>query len=150
MGDATIKETDTKRILENLCNAESITDFMEENRDVFNDMTIGEYIELEIEKRDIKKAHIIKKSGINKRYFNDIMAGNKAPKRRYIIRIFLAIKLDLRDVQWYLKACDYPQLFVKNKRDAIIIYCLNNKLSVDECNKMLNKIGLENLGFENI
>ena len=114
------------------------------------DMSIGEYIELEIEKRNIKKAYVIKKSGINKRYFNDIIAGNKTPNRRYIVRIFLAMELDLCDVQWYLKACDYPNLYAKNKRDAVIIYCLNNKLSVDECNKMLNKIGLENLGFENI
>ncbi len=150
MDDTTTKGNDTKKVLERLCNAKSMTAFMEENREVFKDMSIGEYIELEIEKRNIKKAYVIKNSGINKRYFNDIIAGNKTPNRRYIVRIFLAMELDLSDVQWYLKACDYPNLYAKNKRDAVIIYCLNNKLSVDECNKMLNKIGLENLGFENI
>lgn len=139
----------TEKILDELENANSLTAFFDENRGIFNDKPIGEYIQLEIEKRNLKKSHIIKHSGINKRYFNDIIAQSKTPNRRYIIRIFLAMQLDLCDIQWYLKACDYPQLYAKNKRDAVIIYCINNKLSVDECNLMLNNIGLENLGFEN-
>ena len=139
----------TEKILDELESANSIAAFLEENRGLFNDKPIGEYIQLEIEKRNLKKSCIIKRSGINKRYFNDIIAHTKTPNRRYIIRIFLAMQLDLCDIQWYLKACDYPQLYAKNKRDAVIIYCINNKLSVDECNLMLNNIGLENLGFEN-
>lgn len=139
----------TEKMLDELKNAHSLTAFFEENREQFKDTTIGEYIELEIEKRNLKKAYVIKHSGINKRYFNDIIANHKTPNQRYIIRIFLAMKLDLSDVQWYLQACDYPQLYARNKRDAVIIYCINNQLSVDECNHMLNKIGLENLGFEN-
>ena len=111
--------------------------------------SIGEYIELELENRKLIKETVIKNSGIVKRYFNQIVSGEKTPSGRYIIRIFLSLGLDLPDVQWYLKACDYNQLYVKNKRDAIIIYCFNKKLPVSECNKMLNNVGLENLGFEN-
>ena len=141
----------TEKVLNKLEEAESITEFLEENKDQFVALlTIGEYIKLELEKRKIKKQRVIDDSGISKRYFNQILAGEKTPNRRYIIRIFLSLDLELPDVQWYLKACDYNQLFVKNKRDAIIIYCINNKLPVVECNKMLNNVGLENLGFENL
>ncbi len=141
---------DTEKILDHLSGTESLTEFFQENKEAFNLSTIGEYIELELKNRKITKASIIRKSGINKRFFYDILAGKKIPNRRYIIRTFLAIGVDFNDVQWYLKACDYPQLYVKNKRDSIIIYCLKNKLSVSECNKMLNHVDLENLGFENI
>ncbi|MCK5129992.1 MAG: helix-turn-helix transcriptional regulator [Clostridiales bacterium] len=141
---------DTEKILDHLSGTGSLTEFFQENKEVFNLLTIGEYIELELKNRKLTKASIIRKSGINKRFFFDILAGKKTPSRRYIIRLFLALNVDFSDVQWYLKACDYPQLYVKNKRDSIIIYCLNNKLTVSECNKMLNNVDLENLGFENI
>ncbi len=141
----------TEKILSQLCgNSKSLTEIFNENRDAYSDMTIGDYISIEIEKRKMTKAKVIKYSGINKRFFFDILSGKKTPNRRYIIRIFLALQLDLNDVQWYLKAADYPQLYARDKRDCVIIYCINHRLSVDECNKMLNKIGLENLGFENI
>jgi len=140
---------DTEKVLNKLSGTQSITEFLEESKDSFDLLSIGEYIQLEIENRKFTKAKVIKDSGINKRFFFDILSSKKTPNRRYIIRIFLALGMDVSDVQWYLKACDYPQLYAKNKRDAIIIYCLNNKLSVSECNKMLNNVGLENLGFEN-
>ncbi len=140
---------DTEHILDKLSATKSLTEFFEESKDSFNLLTIGEYIELEIANRNFTKAKVIKSSGINKRFFFDILSNKKTPNRRYIIRIFLALGMDFSDVQWYLKACDYPGLYAKNKRDAIIIYCFNNSLSVMECNEMLNKVGLENLGFEN-
>jgi len=140
--------TETKDLLEELKNKKSLTEIFDENKAMFSNMSIGEYISAEISRRNFTKARIIKASGINKRFFFDILGGKKSPNRRYIIRIFLALQLDLNDVQWYLRATDYPQLYARNKRDAVIIYCINHKLSVDACNKMLNNIGLENLGFE--
>ena len=136
-------------MLDQLSGTKSITEIMEENMEVFDLLCIGEYIALELKARQLSKATIIRKSGINKRFFYDIIACRKTPHRRYIIRIFLALGLSFKDAQWYLKAGDYPQLYAKNKRDSIIIYCLNKNLSVAECNTMLNRVGLENLGFEN-
>ena len=142
------KETD--KIMGNLDSAESITEFFLENKAAFITKPAGEYIDSEIQKRKLTKARIIKDSGINKRYFFDILSGKKTPDRRYIIRIFLAMSLELGDAQWYLNACGYRQLYARDKQDCIVIYCFEHKLSVRECNAMLNKIGLESLGFENI
>lgn len=141
---------ETDIVLQNLHNAKSMTAFFDENKELFVHVSIGQYIEQEIQSRKLTKAKIIRESGINKRYFMDILAGKKMPTRRYIIRIFLALGLELCNVQWYLKACGYHQLYVRDKRDCIIMYCVDHKLSVKECNAMLNRIGQENLGFENI
>jgi len=140
---------ETEKIMGNLGSAQSMTEFLRENKAAFINKPVGEYIDLEIEKRKLIKAKIIRDSGMNKRYFFDVLYGGKIPDRRYIIRIFMAMKLDLADVQWYLNACGYRQLYARDKQDCVIIYCINHKLPVQECNVMLNKIGLENLGFEN-
>jgi DNA-binding phage protein len=138
----------TNKILNDLNNGKSLSDIFEENKSAYSSMLIGDYIDVEIKKRKMTKAKVIKDSGVNKRFFYDIIKNKKTPSRRYIIRIFLALKIDLKDVQWYLKATNYPQLYARDKRDCVIIYCITNKLPVPECNEMLNKIGLENLGFE--
>jgi len=140
----------TQKILNQLTEDITFTEILEENKGSFSYKTIGEYISDAIHKNNTTKARLIRESGINKRFFFDILANKKRPSRRYIIRIFLALELNLTDVQWYLKATDYPQLYARDKRDAVIIYCLNHNIKVEECNKMLNKVGLENLGFENI
>ena len=140
----------TEKLLNQLDGDKSFTEILEENKQSFEYKTIGEYISKEIEKKQITKAKIIRESGITKRFFFDILADKKRPSRRYIIRIFFVLELELKDVQWYLKAMDYPQLYARDKRDAVIIYCINHNITVIECNKMLNKVGLENLGFENI
>ena len=140
---------ETEKIMGNLGRAHSMTEFLRENKAAFINKSVGEYIDLEIEKRKLTKAKIIRDSGMNKRYFFDVLNGRKIPDRRYIIRIFMAMEMDLEDVQWYLNACGYRQLYARDQQDCVIIYCINHKLPVQECNTMLNKIGLESLGFEN-
>lgn len=140
----------TEKILNQLGGDKSFTEILNENKESFSYKSIGQYILDEIQKQKTTKAKIIRESGINKRFFFSITSDKKRPSRRYVIRIFLALRLSLNDIQWYLKACDYPQLYARDKRDAVIIYCINHKIGVQECNTMLNKVGLENLGFENI
>lgn len=140
---------DTENLSDQLDSTGSITEFLQENKAAFVSKPIGEFVKAEIKKRKLSKAKVVRNSGINKRYFLDILSGAKTPARRYIIRIFLALELDIKDAQWYLNACAYPQLYTRNKADSIIIYCFHHHLSVCDCNAMLNKAGLENLGFEN-
>jgi len=47
--------------------------------------------------------------------------------------------MDLPDIQWYVKSCGYNQLFVKNKRDTIIIYCFTHD---NTCSKTLLTINI--------
>jgi len=141
---------ETEKILNELDADKSITEIFKENSAHYEDKSIGDYIEEKLKAIGFTKAKVIRDSGINKRFFYDIMSGKKLPSRRYVIRILMAMKLELKDVQWYLKAMDYSQLYARNKSDSIIIYCINHQIDIKECNTMLNKVGLENLGFENI
>lgn len=130
----------TEKLLESLQAGASITSFVEHNAEVFLSISLHEYLGALIKGKGVTKAWLIRESGINTRYFFNIMSGKKHPERDYVIRILLALKLSLRDTQWLLKATHYPQLYVRNKRDSVIIYALEHGLSVEECNAMLQKI----------
>lgn len=92
---------ETEKVLGDLDGAKSMTAFFEKNREAFIDKPIRYYIDSEIQKRGFTKKKIIKESGINRRYFFDILSGKKTPDRRYIIRILLALRMELGDAQWY-------------------------------------------------
>ena len=40
-----------------------------------------------------------------------------------------------------LRAGGEPELYVKNKRDAICIFCLNQKMDLRQCNTYLERYG---------
>lgn len=90
-----------------------------------------------------KKSEIIKKSGIAVSYAYEILNGFKVPTRDKIIRFMLALEVEFEDVQDVLKMCSYPMLYIRIKRDSVIIYAITNKLSVIDTNLLLEQHGLE-------
>ena len=74
-----------------------------------------------IDKKGYTKAQVIKDSGINRRFFFDILSCKRKPARDYVLRILIALKVPLEDVQKLLCATGYPQLNAQDHRDSVII-----------------------------
>ena len=121
----------------------SITELFEENSKDFLSVPLNRYLKTLIEKKGFTKAQMIRDSGINRRFFYDILSGKRKPTRNYILRFMIVLEMPLKNVQWLLRATGYAQLYARDKRDSVIIYCINHQNSVDECNTMLDKIGFE-------
>ncbi len=141
------KEKDTKTdILNKKLNEDiSFTEFFEDNAKNFLDVPLCIYLKALIEERGFTKAGVIRGSGINRRFFFDILAGKRNPTRNYVLRILIALQIPLKDVQWLLRATGYAQLYARDRRDSLIIYCINHKINVNECNTMLKKINLDEI-----
>ena len=129
--------------MENLKTGDSITSFFEDNPLDFVSCSFRDLIKPVIQARKISSASMIKDSGINRRYYFDILSGKKNPSRNYVIRILLALKLTIQDAQWTLRAAGYSQLYVRNRRDAVIIYAFEHSISIKTCNEMLCNIEVE-------
>jgi transcriptional regulator with XRE-family HTH domain len=121
----------------------SLTEFFEENSKGFLDIPLCQYLKALIEKKGYTKAQVIRDSGINRRFFFDILSNKRKPSRNYVLRILIALQMPLKDVQWLLGATGYAQLYARDKHDSVIIYCINHQNSVNDCNAMLEKINLE-------
>ncbi len=96
--------------------------------------------------RDISIADLQRKSCVARTYIYQIMDGTRNPGRDKALSIALALELPIDDTNRLLKLSSNAILYPKNRRDAIIIYCLNNKLSVGECNRLLVKYEEAELG----
>jgi len=133
----------TEKLMAQLEAGGSITAFFEDNPSDFLPYSFQEIISPVIQSKKVTAASLVRESGINRRYYFEILSGRKRPTRNYVLRILLALKLPVQDAQWILRASGYPQMYVRNKRDAVMIYAFERSLSVKECNIMLQKIELE-------
>ena len=59
------------------------------------------------------------------------------PDRKKLLRMLIAMGAELEDVQNILKRSSYPQLYVKNPADCVIIYGVCNHLNVTDINLLL-------------
>ena len=96
--------------------------------------------------RDISIADLQRKSCVARTYIYQIMDGTRNPGRDKAISIAIALEVSVDDANRLLKLSNNSILYPKNRRDAIVIYCLNNKMSVSDCNRLLSKYEEAELG----
>ncbi len=137
------KNTKTNIINEKLNQDLSFTEIFEENSKDFLDVPLNRYLKALISQKELSKAQVIRDSGINRRFFFDILSGKRNPTRNYVLRILIALGIPLKNIQWLLRATGYAQLYARDRRDSVIIYCINHNNTVKECNDMLGRINLE-------
>ena len=83
-----------------------------------------------------------KKSGIDRTYIYQIMDGSKNPGRDKIIAIAIACEMTLAECQRALEISQEGILYAKSRRDSLIIYAINKKLTIMELNALLEEHGL--------
>ncbi len=96
-----------------------------------------------IKKSKLSKADIINKSDIGYTYFYDILRGEKCPSRDKIVRLVLAMRLELDECQKMMKLYNWAPLYAKDKRDSAMIYAVNNSFSVWQLDELLAENKLE-------
>lgn len=80
---------------------------------------------------------IIKKGYINESYCYQLFNGTRKPSRDKIIQLGFALGLNLYEVNKLLKAGGKSELYCREKRDAIIIYGINNKLALIDVEEII-------------
>lgn len=134
-----MKEKQTQELLNILKDTSSINSLeaiMEFKENAFSDTTFSEYF-LSITDNNIDRAEYIKKANMHRTYGYQILNGQKMPGRDKVIALCLAAEISLDEVQHCLRYANQPQLYARNRRDAILIYAINNKISVIDTNSIL-------------
>lgn len=138
-------EKTTDDLLNEIEHTNDLEQFFDNNDDAMISSTIAEELNAVLKEKDIKKADAIRKSGLDTVYGNQIFSGVRKPKRDKIIALAFGMGLDFQETQLLLKRTFFNLLYVKNKRDSVIIYCLRNGFDIIETNIELDKNGLSAL-----
>ena len=106
--------------------------------------TFAEYLEFLIENKKLRKSEIITRSNLDKNYAYQIFNGTKTnPSRDKVLMLAFGMGLDFNETAVLLKYARLPELYVRDPRDSIIIFCLENHLNLIQTNEQLMDNGLE-------
>ena len=108
-----------------------------------DNLTFSQYLNHILEINHVTKAQVLSKTTIKRNYGYQIFDGYPVPHKDKVIQLSLGLGLDLRMTNNLLSLSNNGMLYPKVKRDALLIYCVENHKSVYETNECLMEYRLE-------
>lgn len=96
-------------------------------------------------KYKLQKKDIIHASNLNSTHVYQMFQGTRNASRDKVLQLAFAMKLNLKDTDHLLHSAGVSTLYCKNRRDAIIIYCLEHKYSLMSTEEVLYKFNEDTL-----
>lgn len=132
-----MRKKNTDDLQSELFSAPNLSGFLSANREQFINESFASMLQELFQKCGLTKAALAKKSGTSEVYLYQIFSGERTPSRDRTICLCFGLSATLDQAQELLKRSGFAQLYVKNRRDAIIIYGLAHKMELAEINDRL-------------
>lgn len=137
-------EKSTEELLGILKNKKTYEEFFNEEIEELCFSSVAEYLNLLMTEKKLKKSDVIKKSNLDKNYAYQIFNGIKTnPSRDKILMLAFGMTLTLSETRKLLKISQLKDLYVRDPRDSVIIFCLNKEYTLMQTNESLNDYGLD-------
>ena len=138
-------EKETTDLMKELITENDIERFAGNNQALFQTQPLSEYLSFLLKLHNLKKAEVIKRSGLVGAYGYQIFDGRRDPSRDKIMQLSIGFRLSLEETRKLLKCAGQGELYPRIKRDALLIHAINNAMSIDETEALLYKMGVEGL-----
>jgi hypothetical protein len=142
------KEERTSSLLRRLFNTSDLEEFMANNAGEMEIPPFHVYITDLCRLQGWIPEQIIRLSAIERSYGHQLFNGTRKPSRDKVIQLAFGLGLDLDSTQKLLQIAQKNPLYPKIKRDAAIIFCINNQKDILETQSVLLNLGLTLLGGE--
>lgn len=123
---------------------EELDRYLNEIRDKYP-KDLSSYLKAIFTEKGMSTADVQKRSGIDRTYIYQIMDGTKRPGRDKIVAIAIASGMTLAECQRALEIAQEGILYAKSRRDSLMIYAINKKLSIMDLNGLLEEYGFDQL-----
>ena len=114
---------------------DTLKSFLKKNEKEFLKKDVSVILNELLAEKGLSLKKVIKKSNLNPNYAYQIFNGQKSkPSRDKLIAICIGMNLTVGETQKVLRQCKVSPLYVRFKRDAIIMHCIKNKKDVISLN----------------
>lgn len=127
-----VAERLTEEVLQELLDAPSLDEFIDAHE--FPAVTLPEFLERMLEKKGLKRSRVVRMADLNETFGYQIFTGARNPSRDKVLQIAFAMALSLRETNRALMAAGASSLDPKCRRDAIIIFCIDQGCSLQKVN----------------
>lgn len=132
---------DTSILQFELRHTDNVEQFIEENQSEFSLMSVSDYLNELLIKYNLEKCDVAKKGGFAGNYPYQIFNGKKNASRDKLFQLALGFPLTLEETQYLLRVGGYSELYVRNSRDAFLMFALEKKFDLQQLNELLYKNG---------
>jgi len=146
--DNTKVKISTSTFLNRLFKTTKLKTFIKTHDDAFVKTAFCDYIQRLCAERGLIPEHVIKSCGIDRTYGHQLFSGLRQPSRDKVIQLAFGFTLNVEEAQALLKAAGKSLLYPRIKRDAAIMYCLNNGTSFLDTQAALHELELPLIGKE--
>ncbi|MBS5450067.1 MAG: XRE family transcriptional regulator [Coriobacteriia bacterium] len=129
----------TEQLLEELLSAPSADAYLAEHAPVAR--TLAAYLQELLEEKRLQRSQVVRMANLNETFGYQIFTGARNPSRDKVLQIAFAMALTLRETNRALCAAGVSELYCKDRRDAIIIFCLDRACSLQKVNEELYRFG---------
>lgn len=124
----------------------NIGDFLKKNKKNMIDGKLADHLNQLLADKNITVADVVRGSYLDRGYVYQIFSGKKTPSRDKLIAIAFGMHLSSDETQKMLKFSGNRDLYARDARDAIILFCLQRKMVIYEANDLLDSNGFKLLG----
>ena len=125
------------KILHSTQSVSELNKYTENLSEQNENLSLSEYFTAYLRLHNIHESDLIRSSQIQRNYAYQILSGAKNPGRDKVLALCLAAQMNYDETQRALALADLGKLYPRRKRDSIIIFALNQKLSVQQTNELL-------------
>lgn len=133
----------TSELFEIIAKNKNLDSILKETRPELNTMSLCDYLDQLLATHSLSKADAIAASNLNPNYAYQIFSGTKkSPSRDKILALCVGMRLEPSEAQQTLRFAELAPLYPRTQRDLIIIFALQQHLSILETNEILSDLGL--------
>jgi hypothetical protein len=132
----------TEELLAELKEIEKIETYLQENRLEMSDLPFHEWLSGALREKELEKSAVIAASGLNITYAYQIFSGKRKPSRDKVIALGFGFGFSLAEMQQMLKHSENAGLHPRDKRDSVMIFCINKGYGLMDLNEILYELKL--------
>ena len=127
----------TAKLQSELKTAKRAEEFVQENQAELQVKSVAEYLNDKLIEYNLEKSDVAKRGGFVGNYAYKIFNGMKNAGRDKLIQVAFGFPLTLEETQQLLRLGGHSQLYVRNTRDAFLMFALEKRYDIQKVNQLL-------------
>ena len=107
--------------------------------------SLPDYLQELLDTHNLVRAQVIREAQLNETFGYQIFMGQRNPSRDKVLQLAFAMHLTLQEANRLCQAAGVNSLYAKDRRDAILIFCLDRGMSLQKVNEELYRFREETL-----
>lgn len=135
----------TEDLLDELRDAPSADDYLREHETSVR--SLSDYLCQLLDDRGYERKDVVREAGIDATYGYQLFTGARThPSRDKVLALAFVLGCTLREADRLLQAAGVSRLYIKERRDAIVVFCLDQHATLAEVNESLYGMGEKTIG----